>query len=351
MPTQRLEAAMRPPRAVHLLLVAAVFYLRLVATQSTCCERALVERCLRASLVLEVSPVIHRRNDALRFPKNDTVRLRVHASLKGQLDRTSIFLTRGVYTDEAETQFQRNTRWFVFLQESAFGSPIFTTVGPLLPSTTDNEKQVQAAIRCGRPHREADEDRQESTREKTSDAKMPCRSLREVSSQHHMVPERQTCKAESSDRHHPAEEVGHYWGSETPLNPVRLVSYSKRSRLEVDPVRLDDAGEYECRAENKCGTATATTHVTIRKGKSSFATQTSRNPSPFEGLPCNISDYCMHGGTCTYYRAIGELACRCADGYKGQRCETKDLGQGKGCDDERGMLGGCSSQTLDVDTS
>ncbi|KZS00816.1 Pro-neuregulin-2, membrane-bound, partial [Daphnia magna] len=46
---------------------------------------------------------------------------------------------------------------------------------------------------------------------------------------------------------------------------------------------------------------------------------------PLIALPCPIDSFCLNGGTCKYYEAVGELVCQCAEGYKGQRCENKDI--------------------------
>ncbi|CAH1390787.1 unnamed protein product [Nezara viridula] len=46
---------------------------------------------------------------------------------------------------------------------------------------------------------------------------------------------------------------------------------------------------------------------------------------PLYGVPCPIANYCLNDGTCTYYETVGELVCQCAEGFKGQRCENKDV--------------------------
>ncbi|XP_017790248.1 PREDICTED: toxin Bcs III 15.09-like isoform X2 [Habropoda laboriosa] len=33
----------------------------------------------------------------------------------------------------------------------------------------------------------------------------------------------------------------------------------------------------------------------------------------------------MNGGTCLFFETVGEPACRCAEGFTGLRCETKDV--------------------------
>ncbi|KAI4490485.1 hypothetical protein M0804_003429 [Polistes exclamans] len=56
---------------------------------------------------------------------------------------------------------------------------------------------------------------------------------------------------------------------------------------------------------------------------------------PRQEQPCPIAgDFCMNGGTCLFFETVGEPACRCADGFTGLRCETKDISTGKDDDDD-----------------
>ncbi|KAG5309925.1 PREDICTED: pro-neuregulin-4, membrane-bound isoform-like, partial [Acromyrmex echinatior] len=47
---------------------------------------------------------------------------------------------------------------------------------------------------------------------------------------------------------------------------------------------------------------------------------------PRQEQPCPIAgDFCMNGGTCLFFETVGEPACKCAEGFTGLRCETKDV--------------------------
>ncbi|KAI8429293.1 hypothetical protein MSG28_007794 [Choristoneura fumiferana] len=45
------------------------------------------------------------------------------------------------------------------------------------------------------------------------------------------------------------------------------------------------------------------------------------------GAPCPMPDpssYCLNGGTCLF-ELVQEQACKCPEGFNGQRCENKDI--------------------------
>lgn len=50
--------------------------------------------------------------------------------------------------------------------------------------------------------------------------------------------------------------------------------------------------------------------------------------SPLLSSSCPIPDYCMNGGSCRFYSALGEQTCQCAKGYRGKRCERKYVSTG-----------------------
>lgn len=83
----------------------------------------------------------------------------------------------------------------------------------------------------------------------------------------------------------------------------------------VREVREEDAAVYKCVAKSVAGEAT--TEATIRV------------VPPIDPLPfvdkCPYSGYCLNGGTCMMFKIVGELVCQCADGFKGQRCEEKEV--------------------------
>ncbi|XP_039293671.1 protein vein-like isoform X1 [Nilaparvata lugens] len=100
---------------------------------------------------------------------------------------------------------------------------------------------------------------------------------------------------------------------------TRIKYKKKRSLLVIPRVSLSDSGRYECKATDVIGniyTSSATVTIT---------TDNTTTLWPLNGAPCPIESYCLNGGTCTYYETVGEWVCQCAEGYKGPRCESKDV--------------------------
>ncbi|XP_049767862.1 uncharacterized protein LOC126101213 [Schistocerca cancellata] len=115
---------------------------------------------------------------------------------------------------------------------------------------------------------------------------------------------------------------------------LKIRNKAWRSVVLISKVTLQDAGRYECRAvvPGTCSAASTSTVVTVN-----------RIP-PFYGEPCPV-EYCMNGGTCILIKAVGELACQCAEGFQGFRCQNKDLtsnGKLKRCG--RGGSGGSDAK-------
>ncbi|XP_060853941.1 protein vein-like isoform X1 [Rhopalosiphum padi] len=104
----------------------------------------------------------------------------------------------------------------------------------------------------------------------------------------------------------------------------RRIQYKKkRSMLVIPKVRPEDGGKYECR-----GTGVQTGHVAITSAQVIVNSKPDNTTAlwPLVGGPCPADlVYCLNGGTCTFYETIGELVCQCAEGFKGQRCENKDI--------------------------
>uniref|UniRef100_A0A1B6DH23 Protein vein n=1 Tax=Clastoptera arizonana TaxID=38151 RepID=A0A1B6DH23_9HEMI len=110
---------------------------------------------------------------------------------------------------------------------------------------------------------------------------------------------------------------------------LRIQYKKKRSSLLIPKVRPKDAGKYECVAVGVMGeTKVAGATVTVN-GMRTFNKHNENTTIlwPIEGMPCpyDLFFYCLNGGNCTFYKSVGEPVCQCAEGFKGARCESKDI--------------------------
>lgn len=114
-----------------------------------------------------------------------------------------------------------------------------------------------------------------------------------------------------------------------PLNATKFSKIQfkkKRSTVVFPKIRLEDAGRYECRGTSVKGNVVTTSAVvTVLAQPSSSQDNNTTTLWPLSGGPCPIAHYCLNKGLCTYYETVGELVCQCAEGFKGQRCENKDV--------------------------
>jgi hypothetical protein len=100
-----------------------------------------------------------------------------------------------------------------------------------------------------------------------------------------------------------------------PIRPdfrISIKTKRRRSILRLNDAQGRDAGKYTCRAKNVLGEHSQTTSISIRVSA----------PDPPASM-CPIQSFCLNGGKCLYYEMIGELVCRCPEGFAGQRCQFK----------------------------
>ncbi|XP_043559592.1 pro-neuregulin-2, membrane-bound isoform-like isoform X2 [Chiloscyllium plagiosum] len=104
---------------------------------------------------------------------------------------------------------------------------------------------------------------------------------------------------------------------------IRIKSGKKNSRLQINKLKVEDAGEYTCEAENALGKDTSKTTINVQA-----AATTTLSPESGHARRCNESEksYCVNGGVCYYIDGINKLSCKCQPGFFGQRClETEPL--------------------------
>ncbi|KAL0840022.1 hypothetical protein ABMA28_015347 [Loxostege sticticalis] len=111
--------------------------------------------------------------------------------------------------------------------------------------------------------------------------------------------------------------------AEIALRRFRVQKFRRRSVLVIRHARYEDSARYECRAQGAVGpVAVAAANVSV------MTPSTSPPDTSSVGAPCPMPDpssYCLNGGTCLYFEPVREQACKCPEGFNGQRCENKDV--------------------------
>ncbi|KAJ6641827.1 Protein vein [Pseudolycoriella hygida] len=133
-------------------------------------------------------------------------------------------------------------------------------------------------------------------------------------------------------------------------DPARFqfIHLRRRAELLIKQALQNDSGVYECRAKNKFVRQPVTRSVRIdvfpenvEVTSKSFKWENFANTVPFNksysteapptnwthlGSPCPVigDAFCLNGGTCVFFKDVGEPACKCPDGFLGNRCETKN---------------------------
>ncbi|CAH2075620.1 unnamed protein product, partial [Iphiclides podalirius] len=107
------------------------------------------------------------------------------------------------------------------------------------------------------------------------------------------------------------------------LRRFRVQNYRRRSVLVIRHARREDSASYECRAQGAIGPP-----AVARAVVSVLPPTTAAPDTASLGAPCPMPDpssYCLNGGTCLYFELVQEQACKCPEGFNGQRCENKDV--------------------------
>ncbi|KAK7804335.1 hypothetical protein U0070_015636 [Myodes glareolus] len=93
----------------------------------------------------------------------------------------------------------------------------------------------------------------------------------------------------------------------------------KNSRLQFNKVKVEDAGEYVCEAENILGKDTVRGRLHVNSVSTTLSSWSGH------ARKCNetAKSYCVNGGVCYYIEGINQLSCKCPNGFFGQRCLEK----------------------------
>ncbi|XP_031619901.1 protein vein isoform X2 [Contarinia nasturtii] len=105
----------------------------------------------------------------------------------------------------------------------------------------------------------------------------------------------------------------------------QFVHLRRRSELIIKSAFVNDSGLYECRAKNKLARQPIRkfTRIDVLPKTQEYTRNNNWNHS---GSTCPVigNAFCLNGGTCVFFKDVGEPACKCPDGFLGNRCETKN---------------------------
>uniref|UniRef100_A0A8C4MTD3 Neuregulin 2 n=1 Tax=Equus asinus asinus TaxID=83772 RepID=A0A8C4MTD3_EQUAS len=98
---------------------------------------------------------------------------------------------------------------------------------------------------------------------------------------------------------------------------ARLSEGVGNSRLQFNKVKVEDAGEYVCEAENILGKDTVRGRLHVNSVSTTLSSWSGH------ARKCNetAKSYCVNGGVCYYIEGINQLSCKCPVGYTGDRCQ------------------------------
>uniref|UniRef100_A0A1D5P4M3 Pro-neuregulin-2, membrane-bound isoform n=1 Tax=Gallus gallus TaxID=9031 RepID=A0A1D5P4M3_CHICK len=98
---------------------------------------------------------------------------------------------------------------------------------------------------------------------------------------------------------------------------IKYGNGKKISRLQFNKVKLEDAGEYSCEAENILGKDTAKGSLNVRSVTTTLSSWSGH------ARKCNetAKSYCVNGGVCYYIEGINQLSCKCPIEFTGDRCQ------------------------------
>uniref|UniRef100_A0A7N4V5G7 Pro-neuregulin-2, membrane-bound isoform n=1 Tax=Sarcophilus harrisii TaxID=9305 RepID=A0A7N4V5G7_SARHA len=195
---------------------------------------------------------------------------------------------------------ERNQRYIFFL-EATEEPKVYKTAFPPLDTNGKNLKKEVGKILC-------------------IDCAVPPK-LKKMKSQTAQVGEKQSLKCEAAAGYPLPTYRWYKDGKELNRSKDIRIKYGngKNSRLQFNKVKVEDAGEYVCEAENILGKDTAKGKLIVNSVATTLSSWSGH------ARKCNESakSYCVNGGVCYYIEGINQLSCKCPNGFFGQRCLEK----------------------------
>ncbi|XP_027783622.3 pro-neuregulin-2, membrane-bound isoform isoform X3 [Marmota flaviventris] len=194
---------------------------------------------------------------------------------------------------------ERNQRYIFFLEPTEQPLVFKTAFAPLDTNSKNLKKEV-GKILC------------------TDCATRP--KLKKMKSQTGQVGEKQSLKCEAAAGN---PQPSYRWfkdGKELNRSRDIRIKYGngrKNSRLQFNKVKVEDAGEYVCEAENILGKDTVRGRLYVNSVSTTLSSWSGH------ARKCNetAKSYCVNGGVCYYIEGINQLSCKCPVGYTGDRCQ------------------------------
>ncbi|XP_061936168.1 protein vein isoform X2 [Apis cerana] len=266
------------------------------------------------AVTFEVKQVYKSQPGFQPLQKNDSVRL--HFRDKSAPGKSTVcgYDTDGKQQQQQQQQqrdnqsgvvranIKRGKVYLVFVNR--VGPRNFTILGEPVIRSKKNEQAVQAVIRPDYVREVTLSELRDSIARLRERVKLVCRT-----------------------RGSPPPRV-HWLKDGIPLHPrrgLRIQHKRRRSKVVISSAKPEDSGRYECIAESTSGHR-ASLAAQLLVAHDTRIPETTTAAWPRQEQPCPIAgDFCMNGGTCLFFETVGEPACRCAEGFTGLRCETKDV--------------------------
>nr|XP_003704616.2 PREDICTED: protein vein [Megachile rotundata] len=261
------------------------------------------------SVTFEVKQVYKNQPGFLPLKKNDSVRL--HFRDKSAPGKSTVcgYDTDGKQQQQRDNQsgvvranIKRGKVYLVFVNR--VGPRNFTILGEPVIRSKKNEQAVQAVVRPDYVREVTLSELRDSIARLRERVKLVCRT-----------------------RGSPPPRV-HWLKDGIPLHPrrgLRIQHKRRRSKVVISSAKPEDSGRYECVAESTSGHR-ASLAAQLLVGHDTRIPEMTTPPWVRQEQPCPMTgDFCMNGGTCLFFETVGEPACRCAEGFTGLRCETKDV--------------------------